>query len=182
LHPTARGEVTGAAGEAQSLYRRRTRIWVTLASSRAWLLSLRSLVLATRSRSGFRNSFEGFSLFAAGRRIWRSSRHSPTRGARQGFGAPASPSGGAIASSNGRPSCENGPCAPLRRLSYTHLSRTYRGGGAHLDGRHNTRLHLSAPREHFFVQPAVNGCSVLRITQAQLVAHLSAGAAAFTAG
>ena len=46
-----------------------------------------------------------------------------------------------------------------------------------------TRLHLTAPRDVLFhMQPAVNGCSVLGIVTARLIAHVPRGSASFTTG
>jgi hypothetical protein len=47
---------------------------------------------------------------------------------------------------------------------------------------YNTRLHLTAPRERFQMQPAVNGCSVVGIVTARLIACVPGGSASFTAG
>ena len=47
---------------------------------------------------------------------------------------------------------------------------------------YNTRLHLTAPRELFQMQPAVNGCSVLGIVTGWLMAHVPDNSASFAAG
>jgi hypothetical protein len=56
------------------------------------------------------------------------------------------------------------------------------GPSRSFEGLYNTRLHLTAPRELFQMQPAVNGCSVVGIATAQLVARVPGGSASFTAG
>ena len=47
---------------------------------------------------------------------------------------------------------------------------------------HNTRLHLTAPRGLFQMQPAVNECSAVGIATAQLIARVPGGSASFTTG
>ena len=81
-------------------------------------------------------------------------------------------------------SCGFVAVAPLWGLLASPLrSGAVRRGVGSCDGPDNTRLHLTAPREPFQMQPAVNGCSVWGIATARgLIARLPGGSASFTAG
>ena len=80
-------------------------------------------------------------------------------------------------------SCGFVAVAPLWGLLASPLrSGAVRRGVGSCDGPDNTRLHLTAPREPFQMQPAVNGCSVWGIATARgLIARLPGGSASFTA-
>ncbi len=80
-------------------------------------------------------------------------------------------------------SCGFVEVAPLWGLFASPLrSRAVRRGVGSFDGPDNTRLHLTAPRELFQMQPAVNGCRVLGIVTGRLIAHVPGGSASFTTG